>query len=147
MINDNVEGLWGPTMRWQLDRELRQLISPFVSWVLWGSLSSSEVVWGLLSRWQSWESPQSSYTRSNGLSYLLPLLVVTHTMPSTQSPLSTEKGNDAGPVNKQPPPSLAMSTDPNAPGPRAMRLRGGCFVRHLQPECCPNYHYNYLYVL
>ena len=51
-------------------------------------------------------------------------------MPSTQASLSTEKGNDVGPVNKQPPPALGMSTDPNGPEQRAMRLRGGCFVRH-----------------
>ena len=51
-------------------------------------------------------------------------------MPSTQSSLSSEKGNDVGPVNKQPPPALAMSTDPNGLENRAMRLRGGCFVRH-----------------
>ena len=51
-------------------------------------------------------------------------------MPSTQLSLSSEKGNDVGPVNKQPTPALAMSTDPNGPEQRAMRLRGGCFVRH-----------------
>ena len=55
-------------------------------------------------------------------------------MPSTQSSLSTEKCNDIGPVNKQPSPALTMSTvtDPNlnGPGGRAMRLRGGCIVRH-----------------
>jgi hypothetical protein len=51
-------------------------------------------------------------------------------MPSTQSSLSKAKGNDVELVNKQPPPALAMSTDLNAPGQRAMRLRGGCFVRH-----------------
>ena len=48
-------------------------------------------------------------------------------MPST---LSSEKGSDVAPVNKQPPPALGMSTDPNGPEQRAMRLRGGCFVRH-----------------
>ena len=49
-------------------------------------------------------------------------------MPSTtQSSLSAEKGNT---VSKQPAPSQAMSTDPNAPARRAMRLRGGCLVRH-----------------
>ena len=58
-------------------------------------------------------------------------------MPSTQSPLSVEKGNDAGlgPVNQQPPPAPVMSTDPNAPGQRAMRFRGGCVVRH--PSAVP----------
>jgi hypothetical protein len=52
-------------------------------------------------------------------------------MPSTQPSLSTEKVNaDVGLINQQPPPALAMSTDRNGPGQRAMRLRGGCCVRH-----------------
>lgn len=51
-------------------------------------------------------------------------------MPSTQSSFSSAKGNDVGPVNKQPPPAMGMSTDPNGPEQRAMRLRGGCFVRN-----------------
>jgi hypothetical protein len=55
-------------------------------------------------------------------------------MPSTQSSLSTEKGN-AELVNKQPPPSMTMSTDPNAPQKRALRLRGGCLVRY--PSAVP----------
>ena len=58
-------------------------------------------------------------------------------MPFTQSSLSTEKGNDVGPVNKQPPPALGMSTDPNGPEQRAMRLRGGCFVRHFSAVPIP----------
>ena len=49
-------------------------------------------------------------------------------MPSSQS--FSAKGNDVGPVNRQPPPALGMSTDPNGPEQRAMRLRGGCFVRY-----------------
>ena len=51
-------------------------------------------------------------------------------MLSTQSSLSTAKGNDVGPVDKQPLPALDMSTDPNVPRQRAMRLRGGCIVRY-----------------
>lgn len=47
-------------------------------------------------------------------------------MPSTQSLSASAK---VEPVNKQPPPALSMSTHPNGPEP-AMRLRGGCFVRH-----------------
>ena len=43
---------------------------------------------------------------------------------------STAKAEATATVNKQPPPSLAMSTDPNALKTRAMRLRGGCFVRY-----------------
>ena len=62
-------------------------------------------------------------------------------MPSTQSPLSTEKVSNVGPVNKQPPPALGMSTDPNGPEQRAMRLRGGCFVRHCDTVPKPNYLY------
>ena len=48
-------------------------------------------------------------------------------MPSTQSSSSSPK---AEVVNKQPPAAPVMSTDPNAQEQRAMRLRGGCFVRH-----------------
>lgn len=59
-------------------------------------------------------------------------------MPSTQLPLSSEKSNDVGPVNKQPPPAMGMSTDPNGPEQRAMRLRGGCFVRHSSAVPMPN---------
>ena len=47
-------------------------------------------------------------------------------MPSTQSLSASAK---VEPVNEQPPPALSMSTDSNGPEP-AMRLRGGCFVRH-----------------
>lgn len=50
------------------------------------------------------------------------------TMPSAQSSLSASE--KVGPVNKQPPAALPMSTDPNEQGKRAMRLRGGCLVRH-----------------
>ena len=63
-------------------------------------------------------------------------LAVTHlppatTMSPTQPIDSAEKVNaDVGPINQQPTPALAMSTDPNGPGQRAMRLRGGCCVRH-----------------
>ena len=50
-------------------------------------------------------------------------------MSSTQSSLSASAKVE--PVsNKQPPPALPMSTDPNAQGQHATRLRGGCFVRH-----------------
>ena len=50
-------------------------------------------------------------------------------MPSTQleSSLSTQKFEV---VNKQPPAAPVMSTDPDVLDQRAMRLRGGCFVRH-----------------
>ena len=58
-------------------------------------------------------------------------------MPSTQSSLSPAKGSDVAPVDKQPPPALGMSTDPNGPEQRAMRLRGGCFVRHSSAVLIP----------
>jgi hypothetical protein len=48
-------------------------------------------------------------------------------MPSTQ--LTENLKGNAEPVNKQPPASFTMSTDPNGPGQRAKRLRGGCVVR------------------
>ena len=50
------------------------------------------------------------------------------TMPSAQS--SSSVSEKVGPVNQQPPAALPMSTDPNEQGKRAMRLRGGCLVRH-----------------
>ena len=65
-------------------------------------------------------------------------------MPSTQPSLSTQK-HEVDVVNKQPPPAPVMSTDPNAPGQRAMRLRGGCVVR-LTPLPF-QFFSNYLYVL
>jgi hypothetical protein len=48
--------------------------------------------------------------------------------------LSTPK---ADVVNKQPPPAPGMSTDPNGPEQRAMRLRGGCMVRHSSTALIP----------
>ena len=56
-------------------------------------------------------------------------------MPSTQSSLSAPA--KVGPVDKQPSPALPMSTDPNAPSRRVMRLRGGCLVRHSNAVLIP----------
>ena len=53
-------------------------------------------------------------------------------MPSTSSTPKVDV------VNKQPPASPDMSTDPNAPVNRAMRLRGGCFVRCSSSIPTPN---------
>ena len=97
-----------------------------------------------LSHWQSWESLWSSYTRWNG--FLKPSfqpLALATTMPSTQSSLSAEKVDV---VNKQPPPAPDMSTDPNSPGQRAMRLRGGCVVR-LTPKYCSKIPITYTFSL
>jgi hypothetical protein len=53
-------------------------------------------------------------------------------MPSTQ--LTENLKGNVEPVNKQPPASFTMSTDPNGQEQRAKRFRGGCLVRH----CCSN---------
>ena len=58
-------------------------------------------------------------------------------MPSTQSSSSTPKVDV---VNKQPPPAMGMSTDPNGPEQRAMRLRGGCMVRRSSVVSISNTH-------
>ena len=67
------------------------------------------------------------------------LAFTTSTMPSQPSTqLSSEK---VEPVNKQPPPAPRMSTDSDANelpvGQRAMRLRGGCLVRHSNAVSIP----------